>query len=82
MARYTSGQAREVAALYQSPGTDGKRLATFASSGTILPGLADDIRREITSEPHEAYKGQLRALLDYVESAEAFDTAYGAEADC
>lgn len=65
--------AREIAAWWQSPGTDGIDFAAFASTGTITEDLGDAITREITraearTVPHWNGTGApaLRALLAYV----------------
>lgn len=40
-------KAREIAALFQSPGQDGIGFAQFASTGTITEALLDNIDREL-----------------------------------
>jgi hypothetical protein len=73
----TNSEAREIAALWQSPGVQGIGFAMFASTGTITDALLEDIDREIESMERETGDAErmtdvasnlveLRALLAYV----------------
>ena len=59
--------ALEIAAWWQSPGSDGIDFAVFASSGQITEDLADAIEREVTRELFVDVD-HLRALDAYVRS--------------
>jgi hypothetical protein len=73
----TNSEAREIAALWQSPGSEGIGMAQFASTGTISEALLEDLDREITDQENEtgdeermrdvaSNLAELRALRDYV----------------
>lgn len=61
--------AREIAAWWQSPGRDGIRFGEFASTGTLRPELADDIRSELRITLSLGDVDSLNALLAYVQAA-------------
>jgi len=59
-------RARELAAMWQSPGAVGRELATLASTGEATADLADDIRATMAGvDPFTVDYFQLAALLGY-----------------
>lgn len=65
----THGRAREVASWWQSPGSEGRRFAEFASTGAVsdISGLLADIEREQTAaKTHEWFwLNELHKYIDH-----------------